>query len=76
MGDIIIELQGNESNLDIDLQDTGETVSAMDIFNTEGTQLPNRTKLQFLNLNTYDNVDRTMVELSTLTNTELEEMLR
>lgn len=71
-----------EENIPIEIEldnGTGNNttiIQKLNIINDVDLQLPNRTTIQFKNLKSYDDVDKTIVELDTLSNLELEEILK
>lgn len=71
-----------EENIPIEIEldnGTGNNttiIQKLNIINDVDLQLPNRTTIQFKNLKSYDDVDKTIVELDTLSNLELEELLK
>lgn len=71
-----------EENIPIEIEldnGTGNNttiIQKLNIINDVDLQLPNRTTIQFKNLKSYDDVDKTIVELDTLSNLELEEIIK
>lgn len=79
--DLDIALTDDEKNLLVELQnvDGGTTIingEMRKIINNDGVSLPNRPNIQLKNINVYDDgLDKTIAEIETLTNVELEKLL-
>lgn len=79
--DLDIALTDDEKNLLVELQnvDGGTTIingEMRKIINNDGVSLPNRLNIQLKNINVYDDgLDKTIAEIETLTNVELEKLL-
>lgn len=76
MSEIDIELEHNETNLSISLIETETEYKKLSILNAEDKKMPERDNLKFINFSVYDDgLDKTVAEIETLTNVELEELL-